>query len=96
MICPVGLALAVGGALASLCADHVVGFLLERPFSISSMVWRTRFPKLLFVLFSFSVTIGPGMPPCMLLINLAGDAEYAEAMKFRSRSHCPELYQPAV
>jgi hypothetical protein len=44
--CPVGLA--TGGALALLRADHVIGFPLEWPSSISSMVWRARSFKLLF------------------------------------------------
>jgi hypothetical protein len=70
---PVGLT--AGGALASLRADGAVGFLLERSFSIFSMVWWTRFPKLLFVLFSFNARIGPGMPPdaaCFGSLNHTG------------------------
>lgn len=61
MACPVGLA--TGGALASLRADRVIGFLLERPSIISSMVWRPRSFKFFFGPFSLNATTDPDMSP---------------------------------
>lgn len=50
-------------------AARVIGFLLERSFSISSMVWWTRFFKLLSGLISLNATIGTGMPPVCCLFR---------------------------
>lgn len=81
MACPVGLA--TGGALASLRADRVIGFLLERQFSMSSMVLRTRSLKLLFGLFSLIARIGSGMSLVSCL--------YRQLESYRDGS-CPPCY----